>query len=97
MESLTIREVLKGPIDLCCAWYLMLSFLYYKHDISLVRDTHYDQLCKRLAIELDQVTHPHRHLLDPAALEAGSGYHIDHYPLLTQHAAWHLYEVYRSP
>lgn len=55
--------------------YLVHSYLYYKLDSSVISDTEYDALCKKL-LDTDEY-HP---LIDREALAAGSGYSISEYP-----------------
>lgn len=69
------------------AWYLMTSYLYYKHDISLLPDDDYDRLCKRLLDGWSSIDHFHKHLLDIESLMAGTGYSLKEYPKLTMSAA----------
>jgi len=74
------------------AWYLMTSFLYYKHDISIITDPCYDHMCAWLKDHLDEIDHPHRHLVDKGALDAGTAYHLTEadYPAMTKGAALRL-------
>ena len=57
-------------------YYLMLSYLYYKDNTSLVSDEVYDNLCKTLLDKFDEVKHFHKHLIKKEALTAGTGYDI---------------------
>lgn len=57
-------------------YYLMLSYLYYEKNISLIEDTEFDQLCKNLLEKFDEVKHMHKHLIDKTSLEAGTGYDL---------------------
>ena len=76
MTRLLDNECLKGkPVQ----WYLMTSYLYYVHDISIISDGAYDDLCKRLLngfLGFEDFTHPHSNLIDLSALAAGSGFQI---------------------
>lgn len=73
-------------------YFLMASFLYYHHEISLMPDSEFDALCKRLLGCWRKVRHPHKRLVKRADLEAGSGYAIPlrKYPLMTKSAAFAL-------
>ena len=66
-------------------WYLILSYAYYHLNESLVSDEVYDSVCKLLLDEMDQfnVEHEHMHLIDTAALRAGTAFHLkrEQYPL----------------
>lgn len=74
-------------------YYLMASFLYYVHDVSVIPDTTFDHICKRLLDEFDSLVHPHKHLVTKDDLEAGTGYRLtpEVCPLRLQSAAWHWY------
>lgn len=74
------------------AYYLILSFLYYHRDISVVSDDLYDRICKDLLEQFDRIKHPHKHLVDPVALKAGTGFHMteEDYPLRVVGAAEYL-------
>ena len=58
--------------------YLMSSYLYYELDDSVLSDTQFDYLCKKLYDNWDKVEHMHKHLIDKANLKAGSGYGIQY-------------------
>lgn len=62
--------------NMAVPWYMILSFLYYVHDISLVPDEDYDKLCKLLLEQYDGLNHRHKGLVDKDALAAGTGYHL---------------------
>jgi hypothetical protein len=55
--------------------YLIHSYLYYILDTSVISDTKYDMLCKRLLES--GIEHP---LVDQGDLAAGTGYSIKDYP-----------------
>jgi NAD-dependent DNA ligase len=67
----------------------MASYLYYVEDKCLFSDAYYDQLCKTLHKKLDKIDHRHKHLVDKAALKAGTGFHLkqDDYPTITKNSA----------
>ena len=60
-------------------------------DISLVPDTEYDIICKRLYNEWDEVEHFHKHLVEKETLLAGTGYSLK-YPEMVKGAAIALKE-----
>jgi len=68
-------------------YYLMSSYLYYKKDKSVLSDEDYDIMCKRILAEWKQINHPHKKLVKKNALEAGTGYQIRKYPMMTMSAA----------
>lgn len=67
----------------------MLSYAYYIANESLIPDTEYDALAKRLLGEWDTFTHPHKHLVTKGDLEAGTLFRLgaNHYPLMVRCAA----------
>ena len=75
-------------------WYLMASYLYYIKDESLLSDAFYDEICKRLAVLYDNITHVHKHLIDKNQLSAGTGYYLSEecYPNMVKCAALSLIE-----
>jgi hypothetical protein len=69
------------------SYYLMSSFLYYKKDTAVLTDPDYDTMCKRILAEWKDIKHQHKRKVNRKALEAGTGYQIKSYPLITQSAA----------
>lgn len=80
----------KANHNLLIPYYLMLCFLYYKHDISMVSDSFFDRLCKALELRYSILEHCHKHLVDVEALQAGTGFNIVFYPQIVQGAAVQL-------
>lgn len=72
-------------------YYLMYSYLYYQHNVSLVEDHEYDRVCKKILDEWDNIEHRHKSLINKDSLSAGTGYDLE-YPLIVQHAALQLKE-----
>ena len=54
----------------------MSSYLYYHADAQVLSDADYDEICKLLLFEWDNISHPHKGLVTRADLEAGTGYAI---------------------
>lgn len=89
-----------GPCRAACAssdnmlvpWWLMASYTYYHHDISLLSDELYDKMSRELSEKWDSISHMHKHLITLDDLRAGSLYALpeDRYPLMTRYAAAHL-------
>ena len=65
----------KNP-NMLVPYYLMLSYLYYEKNISLIEDTEFDNLCQTLLEKYDSVEHMHKHLVSKESLTAGTGYDI---------------------
>ena len=57
-------------------YYLMYSYLYYKKNESLISDNEFDDLCKDLLKNWDNINHMHKHLISRESLEAGTGYDL---------------------
>jgi NAD-dependent DNA ligase len=72
--------------------YLIHSYLYYIAEDPIISDSEYDKICKDLLAAYDIQTHGHRHLIDEAALEAGTGFHIAEksYPYIVKTTALQL-------
>lgn len=74
----TCECALLGSQNMLVPWYLILSFSYYHLEDPLVSDEFYDKLCRDLLNEIDQlnIEHEHLHLVDTAALKAGTAFHL---------------------
>ena len=57
-------------------YYLMFSYAYYKENESLITDSEYDQICRDLITNWNDITHWHKPLLDLESLKAGTVYDI---------------------
>lgn len=70
-------------------WFLMASYLYYIHDVSLLSDALYDQMAKAILEAWDELEHDHKHLIRKSDLTAGSLYRLKatDYPNRTKAAA----------
>lgn len=68
-------------------WYLVTSWLYYRHDISVIPDDDYNELALRLMESWDTIDHRHKHLITLDDLKAGTGYAITEYPEIVRSAA----------
>jgi len=71
------------------AWYLMASFAYYHRDKALISDGMFDHVGKVLHDNWAFFQHPHKHLISPADLVAGSLYRLrfDDYPTICRDTA----------
>lgn len=58
------------------AWFLMLSYLYYECDLSLVSDGFFDNMCLVLKQDFKALEHPHKHLITRSMLNASSGHSL---------------------
>ena len=67
-------------------YYLMFSYAYYKENESLITDSEYDQICRDLITNWNDITHWHKSLLNLDSLRAGTGYDIK-YPERVVNAA----------
>lgn len=86
------RTAIKGAPMSIVPWWLMASYLYYTHDLSVLSDALYDELAKDMLARWDDIRHPHKRLITVDHLEAGSLFSLkeDDYPMLTRNAAAHL-------
>lgn len=79
------------PVKLLVPWYLMASYLYYECSISIMSDSEYDQLCKKLdELWAFAKKHRHSHLVDRASLSATTGYYLNDLPQIVKNAAVQL-------
>lgn len=101
-----VREVraLPRPLDSMCrtildtapnaaiSWWLIASYAYYHHDISILSDGFYDGLAKAMLEAWSELEHDHKHLIKEEHLRAGSLYDLkaDDYPMRVRGAASQL-------
>lgn len=90
MAASGLADVDDLKANLLVPWYLMASFLYYHHDLSILTDSQFDRICVRLLSRWRVITHRHKHLIDKESLAAGTGYDIrvERLPLICQSSAW---------
>ena len=74
-----MKPYLTNP-NMLVPYYLMYSYAYYKENESLITDSEYDQICRDLITNWDNITHWHKPLLNLESLKAGTGYDIAKYP-----------------
>lgn len=70
--------------------YLLASYAYYIYNESPMEDAAFDRVCTRLLDEYDTFEHPHKYLVDPEMLRAGTGFHLaeDEYPTIVSSGVW---------
>tara|TARA_Y100001937_G_scaffold97259_1_gene132431 strand:- start:684 stop:968 length:285 start_codon:yes stop_codon:yes gene_type:complete len=73
-------------------YFLMSSYLYYVHNKSVLTDNQFDNLCKRLDDNWDNITHVHKELISRQDLKVGSGYAIN-YTNMIMNSALKWYET----
>lgn len=73
-------------------WWLMASYLYYHHDVSLVSDALYDEMAKDLSSRWGEIRHPHKGMITQEDLLAGTFYGLPakSYPMSCRAAAKQL-------
>jgi NAD-dependent DNA ligase len=77
--------------------FLMSSYLYYEQDKSVLDDTQFDYLCKKLYSNWDKVEHMHKHIITKADLAVGSGYGIQYTNMIIGGAmSWYKQETMSS-
>lgn len=83
------RKIRESCPNVAVSWYLSSSFLYYHCDDAVISDALFDEICADLLARFDELAHPHRHLLDRAALGAGTGFalKVADYPPMVRGAA----------
>lgn len=73
------------------AWWLMASYLYYRHDISLLKDETFDWLGHWIKDNWTAIKHPNKRLIKKSA--TFTGYYVKNYPIRVQSAAWQMAEL----
>lgn len=92
-----VEGLLRANRNLLIPHYLIHSWLYYERDLSVVSDALFDKLCRDLRAEFPQLAHPHKHVVDPEALTAGTGFYLSgHYPPIIPGAAMRLYRMFNQ-
>ena len=71
----------------CVSWYMMASYLYYQRNESIISDELYDQICKKILNNYENINHPHKRRIKRSDLKAGTGYTIKKYPAIVVSAA----------
>lgn len=67
-----------SDINMTVPLYLAASYLYYERDVSLMRDSDFDGMCREMHDRWDDIEHQHKHLVSREALRAGTGFGIKH-------------------
>jgi hypothetical protein len=80
-----IEKVLSYYNNMRVPYYLMLSYLYYEKDISIVSDGFFDNMAKDMLSDWENISHMHKHLITTDMLEAGT--YLGEYPLMVQDSA----------
>lgn len=70
------QHAIADSIDLVARKVVMLSLLYYSLDASLVPDTEFDLMCKRLYDEWDDLSPIRQWQLEPREDIRASGFHV---------------------
>lgn len=86
-------DVKKLPSSSLVKYYLMSSYLYYILDVNVFNDNEFDELCKILLKDYDNIKHMHKSLLDKDSLKASTGYTLK-YPTVVKHLAIKWYNKY---
>lgn len=88
LDSMCQMVIGSGP-NAVVSWWLMASYTYYIHDVSLLSDGLYDEMAKDMLARWDSIEHPHKHLIKEADLKAGSlfGMLAENYPAQVKGAA----------
>ena len=83
-----IQTVFEISPNMRVPYYLILSYLYYKRDISIVSDAFFDNLAKEILSDYENISHYHKHFLTKDMLEAGT--YLGKYPSVVSGSADHL-------
>jgi len=74
-EQKIVLETKKNP-NMLVPFYLMTSYLYYKENITIVKDETYNFICRSLDNKWKTISHPHKHIIYPHLLKYNSGFAI---------------------
>lgn len=86
--ALDYRGLIGKNPSLAIPIYLSASYAYYVMDEVFLTDALFDEICKVMVKNWDELDHRHKHLLDPDTLKAGSCLlGPDEYPAMAQGAA----------
>lgn len=79
------------------AHYLIHCFLYYQCEVSLIPDSLFDRLARRLDAEWGAIKHPHKKLIDRQALKSGGSYLVGKFPRIVRGTAAQLWIACGKP
>lgn len=93
--SLLTPNFKEDSVNRYVSWYLISSYIYYCRPWcqSPMTDEDFDKMCTVLLDNFDNITHPHKYLIDKESLKAGTGFNLkeEDYPLIVKHSAIVLY------
>ena len=86
------RAMIEQQPDCIIAWWLGACYLYYQKAESLLSDPYFDDLAEQMRARWETIRHPHKYLIHPDDLAAGTGFMIseEQYPSITKSAAERL-------
>ena len=87
----TTEEIRNMHPNALVSWFMIGSYAYYELNVNVMSDYDFDYLVLRLREEWDAIDHPHKKLITPTNLEAGSGYDI-RFPLIVKGATMDFLE-----
>lgn len=65
----------KGP-NVLVPWFLCTSILYYYHDVSVISDSAFDEMCRQLDQRWNEIDHPDKKFISRDDLKAGTGFYL---------------------
>jgi DNA ligase-like, N-terminal NAD+-binding domain len=89
------RLVVEKAPNAIIAWWLIASYLYYHHNVSILSDELYDQMAKDMLEYWGDLEHQHKFLITKDDLRAGTLYRLnaDDYPTRVKAAASQVAKV----
>lgn len=78
-----MREITKN-VDMLVPWWLCAAYAYEIEDNPILSDGAWDELCKRLKLQWNNIRHRHKWLIDRHQLITGTAHYMseDDYPSL---------------
>ena len=70
------RARIAADSNMLVPWYLMASHAYHWMDRLIISNALYDEICGRLRVEWDVITHRHKRYIDLSALSHCSGNYV---------------------
>jgi hypothetical protein len=89
------RALIDANPNLLVPWYLMASHAYHWMDRAIISNVLYDEICRRLHLEWDVITHHHKRYIDRSALAYCSGTYVTE-SYMPPRAFWALQRLLRS-
>jgi len=82
-------------LDLCARLIVVASYLYYRHDVSMMSDGEFDKMCQRVADNWDHLDPVRQFMLGSPEEIRASGFHVK-VTVVAERAAWSWMDLHRE-